>query len=1229
MQKFLLPIVLSFLFGHVKAQTPVVKVEQYKVIIDRSVTHNNTYSCYKYQYLGSNPNNGTPYFSAPSPTSPYHNYTGYGYVEDVNCNYCNGGNKDTLFFKLYKNNVLQSNSSLGINNIIASDIPKGVTKTYSDTIQIFQSQFNITNIQNELHQTEVYYYASYYYDSRFDISCHPQQKFYDYFTPTGEFYDKAYTYNPSGNGASNRYQLATRVRVIPNLDLTYTLPSHDKISMTQTQGGTVNQWQYYSLQDGGPWINIPSNLNLISGTNKEKLTISAVDLFGSNYAAYLNSNILIRAVLTNNAVSAPVTFTIRLSSPHIKNVSPTHLNCYDRNEGSIKLKFDRPLLTGEKLNVLLYDTLNRVNYSAFNITQFNPSDSSYTWANELGAGLYSVNLLGKYAKGIEYDLYVNNREDTVPVYKALNSVNFEDGFNTPPVTDFNAYTDFDGYSQPTYTGGLTHFAYQQITQPEKIRFAVRVDSNVFCKGTAAGVITVAADGGFDFPNNKKYYKYSIKHNDSSTFSDFVNFTNTDPAYLYMSDPYFFSYRGVSQKIRNLKAGIYLMYLRDSVDCFAKDSVGNEVTYAFTITEPEKGITAEQLEISPITAADSANGSFNIKISGGTSYNTSVNGGETVYDEAYIVQLRDSATNTLLADRVHYTDTTIANIYNLQTGKLSEGVYILKVFDKSYKANDPFNAGCYLEVHIRFVQPEPLVVDILNRKQISCYNDRDGELVARASGGIQNDTTRYKFQWYQLRTEGNIVLPTPTDTLIEVKDSVITGLKTGTYRVEITDKYNNKKSDTFQLLQPALMQLQFATTPASCYTSFDGSMSVTVNGGSPYSDPFNAYQYEWSNGSLKRVVDSVAGGNYLLVVRDSMGCIAKDTVNITSPVRVIAADTLLHPVTCYNSNDGSLSVSATGGTGTYTYQWSNGATTPVISNLAGGWYSYKVIDGNGCFDSSSITLTQPDTILVNLGADRLLCKGQVLRLNAVIASATDTLSYVWSGTANNITSNGAKANITGSGTYTLAVSNTTGCTIRDTIVVNTSADSVNTDFIVSTQAYKNESVILINLSYPNAQDSVLWTIPSFGNGVTLQSQTYLNAQVLFTDTGRYELGMKVYYRNGCIDDTAKFVNVISRDNINNPGNGANAYLKLYAVIIPNPSPGTFAVRLTLSENTRARLRVVNTLTNVTVDARDITITEAPGVHTENYSLSSSVLSGVYALVIETPKGNFVYKLVIAR
>ena len=932
--------------------------------------------------------------------------------------------------------------------------------------------------------------------------------------------------------------------------------------------------------------------------------------------------------MPNGDSSNNIILTVRLSSPHINSLAPTNLNCYDRNEGSIKLKFDRPLLTGEKLNILLYDTLNRVNYSAFNITQFNPADSSYTWPNQLGAGRYAVNLLGKFAKGIPYDLDVSTRIDTVPTYIALNSINFLDNFNTSDTSNFNAFTDFDGYSQATYTGNIRHYGFQQITQPEKIRFVVKIDSNVLCKGAAAGVITVAADGGINFPNNKKYYKYSLKHNDSASYSSFVNFTNTNPGFVSISNPSFFSFSGVTQQIHNLRAGTYLMHLRDSVDCFAKDSIGNEVTYPFTITEPEKGITIEQLEVSPITSSDSANGNFNIKISGGTQYNTTPGGGETVYDEAYIVELRDSATGNLLIDKVHYTDTTLANIYNMQTGKLAEGVYILKVFDKSYRSNDPYNMGCYLEVHIPFKKPQPLLVDIIQRKQISCYNEHNGELVARATGGIPNDTTLYKFQWYQLRAEGNILLP-GTDTLIKVKDSVVTGLKIGNYRVEITDKYNNKKSDTFLLLQPSLMQLQFTSTPASCYSSFDGSMSVTVTGGTPYTDTaaHRPYFYEWSNGSLNPVVNNVPGGIYLVVVRDSMGCIAKDTVDVTSPVRVIAKDTLLHKITCYNSNDGSLSVSATGGTGIYTYQWSNGAITPTIASLAPGRYWYTVTDSKGCFDTDTLNLASPDTILVNLGADRLLCKGQTLRLNGTVPNATDSLSYVWKGTVGNIISTNPKINILGSGTYSLEVSNTTGCTIKDTIVVSTSADSVNTDFIVSTQAFKNEPVILINLSYPNTQDSVLWITPQLGNGITILSQSYLNAQMKFTDTGRYELGMKVYYHNGCIDDTAKFVNVITRDNFTNLGNQANAYLKLYAVVVPNPNQGTFDVNMTFSEATRARMRLINTLTNITVDARDVVIPNT-SVHTEHYSLSGIIPAGIYILVIDTPKGSFVYKIVKA-
>jgi SprB repeat len=1281
MKKFL-TILLLFAFFKSMAQIPIIKAKQYTVVVERTITHNAAYffrgwsdqypinipsylnhtlsaSGYNYYVIHFSPiswNIGLinlenidgqygifPGFSPfgygnPNSLPPAFNYYQTTHDAAWQANQAAQPNNDKSIIELYKNGIPNG----AFSEIQMSLIPRDSTKIFRDTISLYENQFDVSQIDASIIEEDIlecgaalqYFPGNNPYYAEIDLTKHNFIRHQISFTPDGSLYDSSQT---SSSSSSGRYDITTRVKVIPNADPSINLPSHDDVELIQTtpiyNPNSYNNftpvWEYRLPPYTGPFIPVPAGNT--SGVRGEILTISGFKLLGANCMNYLNENVQIRIAPVPYVASDITVLTLRLSSPHITNITPYHLNCYDRNEGSLKIKFDRQLIEGEKLNIFLYDTVNRINYSSFNITQLNVDELTFTWPNELNAGLYGVSLLGKFSKGIAYNLDVYNRIDTIPTYKALLSVNFLDSFNTTNLSDFEAFTDYDGYSKATYTGGYTHFGFKTLTEPEKIRFSVRVDSNVLCKGTAGGVISITAKGGLNFPNNKKYYKYSLKHADSATYSNFVWLDSTNLQTLY--NPNYTTYSGIQQQISNLRAGSYLMHLRDSVDCFAKDSVGLEVTYPFTITEPARGITIDSLVVLPITSSDSANGRFNIKISGGTVLNTT-NTAEALFDEAYIIQLRDSATNALLLDHINYTDTTINNVYNMITGNLQEATYILRVFDKSYRPNDPYNAGCYLELKIPFKKPQPLNVDIAKAKQISCYNDSDGQLVANGTGGVRLDSLPYQYFWYKLLSNGtSIALPTSTDTLIKVKDSTLSGLKIGTYRVEIKDRFNNVKSDTFQLTQPLPISLQFTTTPASCYSSIDGSMRVIATGGTQFADTAHRYAYEWSNGALSDYVPNVAGGKYLIVVRDTMGCLKVDSVSVISPVRVIAKDSLYHPISCYNTNDGVLNVSAVGGTGSYTYTWGRKdsvttviANTATISNLTPGTYWYKVADGNGCFDTDTITLTRPDTILVNLGPNRLLCKGQSIKLDGTVQNATTPMTYTWTASnSNNIIINAAKAKITGAGTFVIAVSNTTGCTIRDTIIVTTSADSVNTDFVVSTQVFKNEPVVLVNLSYPSSQDSMLWIVPSLGNSVSILTQNNLNAKMLFADTGRFEIGMKVYYHNGCIDDTAKYVNVINNNNLNNLGSQANAYLKLYAVIVPNPTPGTFDVNMTFSEATRARLRVINTLTNATVDTREIVVPNS-SVFSEHYVLNSAIPAGVYILVIETPKGNFVYKIV---
>lgn len=1201
MIRFLLTILVSCTLALAQAQPPAIKPIQYKILIERTITHNSSYKTYWYR-------NQTPnsIYCLPDPP-PYGggsqvNYKGWCYEEDVD-NYCgptgNGGDK--LLFRLFKGGNLQSGTGVADINI-PTEVPKGTTRTFYDTVNLYQPQFDVTSIQFQLIQNEVLNYGEYFRDPAFNVDCAPRVNRTWSFAPNGEFYE---AWSEDGSvGDSKRYVIQTHIRVIPNLDPTFTLPSHDRVKMQATgilSDATSAVWEYRDTQTQA-WHPIPSSLT--SGPKGSILEVSGVDLFGSNYVNLLHSTVSFHVRSNNSSTySEIIPYTLRLSSPHIVNVTHTDLNCFERHEGTIKINFDRPLLSGERLNILLYDTLNRVNYSKLNLDQLD-AGNSYTWNSELRAGNYFISLLGKYAKGIDYDLTLNNRTDTIRQYIAANSINFEEDFNTPLSDEFTAFTDFTGYSQATYTGAVNHLAFQKLIQPDSIRFAVRVDANVLCKGTAGGKVTVVGAGG------KHNFKYSLKNVDSASYSDWIPFDNNNIGTVYIPSLQFYTFDGVSQLITNLKAGTYTIRVRDEVDCFKKDALGNEKIFTFTITEPEKGLTVDLFELSPITSADSANGKIKIRVSGGSPFPTS--GQEIVYPSPYQIEWRDSATNQLLNT---YTVDTTNRKFETSIQNLAEGTYIFRLFDRSYNANDPNNAGCFLEMKIPVRKPQPLMVTIEQRRQISCNGDTDGQLIAKPSGGIPIDSVRYTFKWYKQTAEGSVLLATT--------DSLIQNLGAGTYVIEITDKYNNKKlSAPFTLAQPAPMQLVFNTTSASCYSSFDGSMGVNVSGGTPFSNPAKPYIYEWSNGAKTATVNNVAGGNYLVVVRDSMSCIAKDTVSVTAPVRVIATATV-NEVTCYDSNNGQIAVTATGGSSPYTYLWSNGATTATVSDLSPGTYWFKVSDANGCFDTDTITLSTPDTLLLSLGDDRKICIGQTVRLDATVASS-QSVNYVWSG-SNAFNATTPKVAIKLPGTYQVAVSNSRGCVMRDTIVVTSIDSIINTDFIVSTQAYVNEGVTLINISQPTT-DSVKWFLPSLGNTVRVLQQNNNKCELIFSDTGRYQVTMRAYYKSGCIEDSTKTINVISRSGGINLGNQANAYLKLYAVIYPNPSDGTFKVRLEFSEPTKAKLRLVNVLTNAIIDDREA---QGDKNYLLQYNLGGNVLNGVYILVIDTSKGSFTYKVEILR
>jgi hypothetical protein len=134
--------------------------------------------------------------------------------------------------------------------------------------------------------------------------------------------------------------------------------------------------------------------------------------------------------------------------------------------------------------------------------------------------------------------------------------------------------------------------------------------------------------------------------------------------------------------------------------------------------------------------------------------------------------------------------------------------------------------------------------------------------------------------------------------------------------------------------------------------------------------------------LQKIKLVLAAGNYSVIVTDANGCAtAPLPVTITQPAtNVTVALTSQTNVLCRGASTGAINITASGGTGAYTYDWADVAGTSNSedrTNLAAGHYSVIVTDANGCATAPlPVTITQPATnVTVALTSQtNVLCRG---------------------------------------------------------------------------------------------------------------------------------------------------------------------------------------------------------------------------------------------------------------
>ncbi|MEO0526812.1 MAG: T9SS type A sorting domain-containing protein, partial [Bacteroidota bacterium] len=403
------------------------------------------------------------------------------------------------------------------------------------------------------------------------------------------------------------------------------------------------------------------------------------------------------------------------------------------------------------------------------------------------------------------------------------------------------------------------------------------------------------------------------------------------------------------------------------------------------------------------------------------------------------------------------------------------------------------------------------------------------------------------------------------------------------------------------------------TNGSGYQTNDGRISIVIDGGLP---PYNIVWTRVSdNQNLGNTLDisNLLAGEYQVDVTDANGCPLTEIFTVTEPD--IVEETITSP-SCTGDSNGSIEIIVNQGNGSFTYSWNTGATTNFIDGLGAGSYTVTITGfGDGPLVRTYV-IEDPLPLEVDLGEDRVLCLDQELVLDATVEDTTAI--YEWT-SDNGFSSSEPSINIAQTGNYTVTVSTESGCTAMGSIFVAVSTDEINAEFAVSSQVFVGEALIAVDISFP-LPDTLEWIIP---DEATVLNQDSDELELVFSEPGEYEVGIRTT-KGDCIAMQQKKVLVLAEDGTVADGNTENGSKLIEEFIVyPNPTTGRFTADVNLTERGNISIKVFN-LTSNALRASE----KARGETTYSIPFDLSGLpSGVYAVLLETPYGDTVRKIII--
>ncbi|WP_417940287.1 T9SS type A sorting domain-containing protein [Flavobacterium sp. RS13.1] len=466
------------------------------------------------------------------------------------------------------------------------------------------------------------------------------------------------------------------------------------------------------------------------------------------------------------------------------------------------------------------------------------------------------------------------------------------------------------------------------TQPSPIVVSLVSKTNVNCFGDKDGSIAISVSGGTPLiVNGTPEYTYQWKKKNTAT-NTYENFTPTALDQLY--------------------AGIYAIEVRDANYNASNAAHCIGILENIEITQPDDfGFDIEKITYSNPTALNGNDGTLHFEITGGKpNYEYKFYTKNTSGTEIIIKTISDSSLKT--ADF---------------TGLVKDHYYI--------SAKDETGCTKYTDFDFR---DNPLTISVNQTQNISCHNANNAVLKLNANGGFGQKT----FSWYR----NNVLLVNETnDILFNVKPGNYYAVVKDSKKVEVT-------SNIISVTQPDALLFTTMQEPVKCFGDSNGKITLTASGGN------GSFSYRYFNKGIlvkdwqsftnvaNTTISDVAEGDYTIYVKDSQECESPGSIiKITSP-SVLSITTNTSPATGKGLNNGSATITAQGGNGSYTYKWFKSDNTAIsqntdtATNLGAGKYYVIVSDLKGCeLTSPLLEVTEPPLLETVIAVQNvILCNG---------------------------------------------------------------------------------------------------------------------------------------------------------------------------------------------------------------------------------------------------------------